>query len=279
MTVLEAIQKGTDFLARKEVESARLNAELLLAHLLKLERLRLYLQFERQLAPPEADQFRELLVRRGKREPLQHITGSTSFCGLQIAVTGAALVPRPETELLAEHSWKFLEKVENPTFLEIGAGTGCVSIAIAHHVPSARGVAIEISPEALALAKANIERHSIAERVEVRPGNMFEGIAQKFDAIVSNPPYIASSEIATLSPDVRDYDPRPALDGGADGLDFYRRFATEAAQLLESGGQLLLEFGDGQGPVLKKIFAAAGWSSIELIRDLTRRERVLITSR
>lgn len=275
MTVLEAIQKGADFLARKDVESARLNAELLLAHLLNLQRLRLYLQFERKLTDAESDQFRELLVRRGKREPLQHITGSTSFCGLQIAVTNAALVPRPETELLAEQAWSFLKKIEQPSFLEIGAGTGCVSLAIAQNVPAAKGVAIEISQEAFELAKKNL-----GEKVDLRLGSFFEPVRgeERFDAIVSNPPYIPSAEIETLSPEVRDHDPRAALDGGTDGLDFYRGFAAQAGAFLNANGRLFLEFGDGQAAALENLFAGAGWKT-EVLTDLSKRPRILVATR
>lgn len=275
MTVLEAIQKGADFLARKDVESPRLNAELLLAHLLKLERLRLYLQFERNLTEAESDQFRELLVRRGKREPLQHITGSTSFCGLQIAVTNAALVPRPETELLAEQAWSFLKKVENPSFLEIGAGTGCVSLAITQNVPAAKGVAVELSQVAFDLAQKNL-----GGKVDLRLGNLFEPVRaeERFDAIVSNPPYIPSAEIEMLSPEVRDHDPRAALDGGADGLDFYRGFAAQAGAFLNANGRLFLEFGDGQALALEDLFAGAGWKT-EVLADLSKRPRILVAWR
>ena len=275
MTVLEAIRKGTDFLARKEVDSPRLNAELLLAHLLKLERLRLYLQFERQLSAAESDEFRELLVRRGKREPLQHITGSTSFCGLPIAVSNAALVPRPETELLAEQAWIFLQKTENPTFLEIGAGTGCVSLAITQNVPRAKAVAVELSKDAFELA-----RNNLGNKADLRLGDLFEPIRadERFDVIVSNPPYIPSAEIESLSPEVRDHDPREALDGGADGLDFYRLFATQAGGFLKPNGRLFLEFGDGQAHALEELFAGAGWKT-EILGDLSKRPRVLIAAR
>lgn len=272
MTVLEAIQKGTDFLSKKGVESPRLNAELLLAHQCKLPRLKLYLQFERALCDAESDAFRDLLVRRGKREPLQHIVGSTSFCGLDIAVSNVALVPRPETELLAELAWKFLATRENPSFLEIGAGTGCVSLAIAQNAPNAKGVAVEISPEAFALAQKNL-----AGKIDLRLGNLFEPIRpeEKFDAIVSNPPYIPTAEIATLSPEVRDHDPRPALDGGPDGLDFYRIFATEAPIFLKPTGKLIVEFGDGQASAIACLLRDAGWTNIEIVKDLTKKERAL----
>ena len=157
MTVLEAIQKSADFLGKKNVDSPRLHAELLLAHQLKLPRMKLYLNFERVLTPLETDGLRELVKRRATREPLQHITGSTSFCGYEIAVSRHALVPRPETELLAEFGWKFIAtcNLQPATVLDFGTGTGCIAIAIAAKCPSAQITALDISADALALALAN----------------------------------------------------------------------------------------------------------------------------
>ena len=158
MTVLEAIQRSTEFLARKGVDSPRLQTELLLAHLLKLPRMQLYLAFERALTPAEVDALRELIKRRGQREPLQHIVGSTSFCGLEIAVNRHVLVPRPETELLAERGWAFLHQLSTlnsqpATALDFGTGSGCLAIALACKCPGAEICALDISPEALALAR------------------------------------------------------------------------------------------------------------------------------
>src|SRR5262252_675925 len=167
MTVLEAIQKTTEFLAKKGVESARLNAELLLALQLKLPRMKLYLNFDRVLTAAETDGLRELVKRRAAREPLQHITGSTSFCGLDIAVSRAALVPRPETELRAELGWDFLATRRSSlvTVLDFGTGTGCIAIALAAKCPNAKITAIDVSPDALALAKQNAEKNQVADRI------------------------------------------------------------------------------------------------------------------
>ena len=221
MTVLEAIQRSTEFLARKGVDSPRLQTELLLAHLLKQPRMQLYLNFERVLTPAEVEGFRELIKRRGQREPLQHIVGSTSFCGLEIAVNRHVLIPRPETELLAERGWTFLNQLStlNPqpsTALDFGTGSGCLAIALACKCPAAEVYAIDISPEALALARQNAARHGVAERIRFLQGDGFAALPEgsRFDLIISNPPYIPSGEIASLQPEVRDYDPRRALDGG-----------------------------------------------------------------
>jgi release factor glutamine methyltransferase len=302
MTVLEAIQKSAEFLAKKGVESPRLQTELLLAHLLKLPRMKLYLNFERTLTPAETDGLREFIKRRGQREPLQHITGSTSFCGLEIAVNRHALVPRPETELLAESGWQFLSTL-NPqpsTALDFGTGTGCIAIALAAKCPSAKVVATDISPDAFALARENAARNNVAERIEFLEGDGFAALEDRwgerprepkenavadgspgvsphqFDLIISNPPYIPSAEIAALQPEVRDFDPRAALDGGADGLDFYRKLAIESKPFLKPGGKIMLEFGDGQADAIRKIFEAEKWIVEAVKEDYSHRARILI---
>jgi len=280
VTVLEAIQKSSDFLGKKSVESPRLQTELLLAHLLKLPRMKLYLNFDRVLTATETDGLRELVKRRGLREPLQHITGTTSFCGYEIAVSRQVLIPRPETELLAEAGWKFLteSKLERPAALDLCTGSGCIAIALAAKCAAATVTATDISPEALALARENAARNGMAERIDFKPGDGFAAVAagQTFDLIVSNPPYIASEEIATLEPEVRDFDPRLALDGGADGLDFYRRLAREAQPFLKAGGKLMVEFGDGQADDLKKLFGSENWVVEAVQEDYSQRARILI---
>jgi len=319
MTVLEAIQKSAEFLAKKGVESPRLQTELLLAHLLKLPRMKLYLNFERALIPAEVDGLREFIKRRGQREPLQHITGSTSFCGLEIAVNRHVLIPRPETEILAELGWEFLARLSAeserrpparreggepqepagpeagaPIALDFGTGTGCIAIALAVKCTFAKIVATDISPDALALARENAARHNVAERIEFlqnvgQASCLFPSEKKKletggtpvlhFDLIISNPPYIPSAEIAMLQPEVRDFDPRAALDGGADGLDFYRKLAMESKPFLKPGGKIMLEFGDGQSEAIGKIFEAEKWIVEAVKEDYSQRARILIARR
>ncbi len=279
MTVLEAIQKSTEFLSQKKVESPRLQTELLLAHLLGLPRMELYLNFNRVLTAAETDALRELIKRRGRCEPLQHITGSTFFCGHEIAVNRHVLIPRPETELLAELGWQFLSTINHqPTALDFGTGSGCIAIALAAKWPPAQIFATDISVDALALAKENAARNKVAERIQFLQGDGFAALSAgtQFDLIVSNPPYIPSSEIETLAPEVRDFDPRLALDGGADGLFFYRKFAPEAKAFLKPGGKIMVEFGDGQADAIKKIFADEKWIVEAVKEDYSQRARILI---
>ena len=286
MTVLEAIQRSTTFLAGKGVDSPRLQTELLLAHLLKEPRLRLYLNFERSLAPAEVDALREFIRRRGQREPLQHILGSTSFCGLEIAVSRDVLIPRPETELLAERGWTFLNQLSPPNprpplALDFGTGSGCLAIALALKCPAAGVCAIEISPEALALARQNALRHGLAGRIRFLEGDGFTALPEgaRFDLIISNPPYIPSGDITSLQPEVRDYDPHRALDGGPDGLSYGRRLAVEAAPFLRPSGSLMLEFGDGQAERLRQILEEQKWIVEAVQEDYNHQPRIMVARR
>jgi release factor glutamine methyltransferase len=283
VTVLEVIKRSTEFLAGKGVESPRLQAELLLAHVLKIKRLRLYLDFERELSPSDLDQMRAMVKRRGAREPLQHILGSVSFCGFEIAVSRDVLIPRPETELLAERAWTFLEERLKTgktavNALDLGTGSGCLSIALAAKVPEARIVAIDLSGSALAQARRNAESNGVLARIDFHEGNAFEAVPAglKFDLIVSNPPYIPTREVASLEPEVRDYDPALALDGGVDGLDFFRLLAVEAPHRLDPEGRLMVEFGDGQEVALQAIFSPPQWRVEAIVPDYTGRNRILI---
>lgn len=280
MTVLEVIQRSTDYLGKKGVESPRLQIELLLAHVLGLPRLQLYLNFERPLTEAELATLRELVRRRGDREPLQHLTGSVSFCGLEIAVNRDVLIPRPETELLAELAWQFLATL-NPqpsTVLDFGTGSGCLAIAIAAKCPAAIVHALDISSAALDVARANVARHGLDGRVCFIHDDGLGALpaGARFDLMVANPPYIPTAELASLQPEVRDFDPRLALDGGSDGLDCVRRLAAEGGGFLQPAGRLMLEFGDGQGRAVETMFAARGWGTEPLMVDLSGRDRFLI---
>jgi release factor glutamine methyltransferase len=280
VTVLEAIQKSADFLGKKNIESPRLQAELLLAYLLKMPRMKLYLNFERVLATAETDSLREFVKRRSQREPLQHIVGSTSFCGFEMAVNRHVLVPRPETELLAEFGWNFVAAYNGQpaTILDFCTGSGCIAIAIAAKCPNVKIVATDVSANALALAKENVTTNNVVERIDFFQGDGFVALpdAARFDLIISNPPYIPSAEIATLQPEVRDYDPHDALDGGVDGLKFYRLIASRARPFLKPGGKIMVEFGDGQAEAVQKTFEIEKWIVEAVKEDYSHRARILI---
>jgi len=294
VTVLEAIKLSGDFLAKKGVDSPRLQAELLLADVLKLPRMRLYLDFGRELTETETKSLRELVRRRGTREPLQHILGTTNFCGLELKVTSAVLVPRPETELLAEEGWIFLQQVERSQprdealgarpdrcclrALDLGTGSGCLAIILAAKCPKAEVWAVDVSKEALEVARQNAEKHEVASRINFVEGDFLSAVPSgtEFDLIISNPPYIPSRELAGLQPEVRDFDPGRGLDGGVDGLEFYRLLAMQAALFLRLGGKVMFEFGDGQEHALQRMFEEQKWI-VEAFRVVfPRRPRLMV---
>jgi release factor glutamine methyltransferase len=280
VTVLEVIQRSAEFLSKKRVESPRLQVELLLAHLLQMPRMKLYLNFERVLTESELEKLRDFVKRRANREPLQHIIGTANFCGLEFLVNKSVLIPRPETEILAERAWNFLSTFNSQpsTALDFGTGSGCLAVMLAQKCPSAKIHALDISPEAIGVARENATRHQAIERIEFHQGNGFAAFSEKieFDLIVANPPYIASAEISTLEPEVRDHDPKLALDGGADGLEFYRLLANESRQWLAATGRIMLEFGEGQAEAIQNIFEQQKWIVEAIERDYTQRLRFLI---
>jgi release factor glutamine methyltransferase len=274
VTVLEVIQRSAEFLTRKGVDSPRLQAELMLAHVLQLPRLKLYLEFARLLSDEQADRMRALVKRRGEREPLQHILGSTSFCGIEIAVSPDVLIPRPETEILAETAWEYLKKRGGePLVVDYGTGSGCIALAVTAHVPAAKMHAIDVSEKALAVARANAAGYNIMFHLSAGFPEL-----PPIDLLVSNPPYIPSGEIASLQPEVARFDPHLALDGGSDGLDFYRRIASEALPRMAPDGCAMLEFGDGQEPSIVKLFEPT-WSIAEIKNDFCGKPRILIAHR
>ncbi len=286
MTVREAIEFGEQELAAVGIESAALDAQLLLGHLLDIPHLELWLRQSDPLSAAQAGKFSQLLERRRRREPLQHITGWTSFLDLTLHVGPDVLIPRPETEILAQKAIEFLKSRTPPvSVLDWGTGSGCLALSIARALPRVKVTALDASPDALRIARANAIAHRLADSIRFVEGQGLEGLGaalgagvpvSPFDAIVSNPPYIPTTEIGQLQPEVRDHDPRLALDGGPDGLDCFRELARIARPWLKPGGRLLVEFGDGQGPALTRLFAELGWESIGIEKDLSGRERILI---
>jgi release factor glutamine methyltransferase len=276
---LEVIQRSADFLAKKGVPSPRLQVELLLAHALRMPRMKLYLNFERPLSAPELDVIRALVQRRGQREPLQYIVGSTSFCGLEMALDSHVLIPRPETELLAERAWKFLQPcLQSSVALDLGTGSGCLAIALAHHVATAEVHATDVSHEALEIARRNAQAHALADRIRWHQGDFFAAVPSetRFDLIVSNPPYIPSARLETLEPEVREHEPRNALDGGTDGLDFYRRLAAQAGSFLKPNGKVMVELDDDGAEATRAIFLREHWIIEGIEKDHNQTPRILI---
>ena len=285
MTVLEVIQRSTAFLGEKGVSSPRLHSELLLAYALKIPRMQLYLNFERALTDTESNTIREFIRRRGQREPVQQIMGSTNFCGIELKLDRSVLVPRPETELLAEHGWKFLQALiakdtPAPRAFDLGTGSGCIAIALALHAPTAEIIANDASADALKVASGNAQRLHVAERIQFVQEDGFSFLAntKPLHLLISNPPYIPGAEIDTLEPEVSKFEPRSALDGGPDGLEFFRRLASSARDVLLPAGKIMAEFGDGQEQRLEEIFTREMWIVEAIERDYTGRPRFLVAS-
>ena len=271
MTLGEALKRGTEFLERKGVDTARLDTELLLARALGLSRLDLYLQYDRPLTDTELDAGRALLERRGKREPVAYILGEWGFRELTLAVDPRVLIPRPGTEVVVERCLDLVRELESPRVLDIGTGSGAIALAIADEHPGARVHAIDASEDALAVACANAERAGLAERVSFEQHDLHEGLAGNYDLVVANPPYVAPEELETLQPEVRDWEPRGALVGG--GL--HEEIAHAGRAVLVHGGWLVLEVGDEQGEAVAGTLRGLGYESVVVTPDLTGRDRAV----
>lgn len=273
-----SILKWTEqYFQDKGVESPRLDAEVLLSHVLDKERIYLYVHFDEPMEAKELAAYKELIKKRIARVPVAYILGYKEFMGLAFAVTPAVLIPRPDTEILAEAVIERLEKKESPSFADIGTGSGAVALSVLANVPEARGSAVDISPDALAVAKKNAGALGVADRVGFYCGDLCEPLAKKhFDAIVSNPPYIPDGDIAGLSPEVRK-EPYGALSGGADGLDFYRRLVQDGAKLLKPDGFMAFEVGIRQAKRVEALAKEAGrFSETRILKDYAGIERVVI---
>ena len=271
-----------DFLKKKGAESPRLDAEVLLASVLACERVRLYTQYEDEVGESDRGKFRDLVKRRSEGVPVAYLVGKKEFYSLALAVSPAVLIPRPDSEFVVVEALNRLKGLASPRVVDVGTGSGCLALAIAHQHKSARLVAIDISPEALAVATGNAARHGLGDRVEFREGDLLAPVAGEgpFDAIVSNPPYIASDAIAGLDPGVALYEPRLALDGGPDGLRVVDRLIAEASPLLKVGGYLLLEIGsDQEAPVRALIEVRPEFRLSPTVRDSGNHPRVIVAER
>jgi release factor glutamine methyltransferase len=272
-TVLKLLRWTADYFNGRDIDSPRLAAELLLAETLGLDRVGLYLNFERPLQADELTAYRERVRRRARREPLAYILGRTEFWSLPFKVTPAVLIPRPDSELLVEVALPLLAGAAR--VLDVGTGSGALAIALAHERPEWMVTAIDLSPEALAVAAENARSNGVAERVHCLSGDLAVLPGGPFDLVVANPPYIPSGDLAALMPEVRDFEPHLALDGGRDGLEAYRALTRQAGAVLAPGGWLLVEVGLGQVANVQELFAAAGLTEIFTARDLAGIERVV----
>jgi release factor glutamine methyltransferase len=267
-------------LAGAGIEQAELEAELLLRHCLGCSRSGLFLRLDETLDPRDEEAVNRLVARRCTREPLQYITGSCEFRSLEFTVTPAVLIPRPETEILVDLALAGLARDNNPhpLVLDLCTGSGCIGASLALELPGARVIGCDLSPGALAVARGNLRRHGLEERVLLLCGDLMTAFDQglRFDAIVTNPPYVVSSDLAGLQPEVRDFEPRQALDGGEDGLDCIRKIRDQARCFLRPGGRLFMEIGsDIEAGVLQTFRKCGAFSELQVHPDLAGLPRVL----
>lgn len=283
-TVRRILEWTTGFFGRKQVDSPRLSAELLLAHVLAVSRIKLYTDYDRVLAEKELSGFRDLVSRAVEQEPIAYLTGRAHFFNLEIEVDRDVLIPRPDTETLVENVLQLARHqpgLEAPRVLDLCTGSGCIALAIAKHSKSAMLVATDLSPAAVDIAKRNVERLGLGDRVIVEQGDLFEPVAKlvdprPFNLIVSNPPYIPTSQIESLDRSVREYEPISALDGGLDGLVIHRRILAEAPGRLTPNGQIFLEIAFDQGELAMQIAGEYdAFTDARLLKDFGGRDRVL----
>lgn len=278
ITVLEAINLSTDYLNKKGIESARLNSELMLAHILRCKRLELYLLFDRPLDESELQQYRIYLSRRAQREPLQYILGEVEFFDVKLKVNKSVLIPRPETELLVEKIIDDFKEKKSFKFLDIGVGSGNISIALLKNISQAIALAIDISEEALSLAKENSISNKVVDRINFVKFDILNDEIEKlgrFDLIISNPPYISSQDFETLEPELKFYEPKIALTDFYNGLTFYKKIIEQSSLLLNEKGKIYFELGKGQSSEVKKMLEDKNFVEIKIIKDYQGIERIV----
>ena len=282
MLISEFLSSATRTLQAIGIDSPRLEAELLLSTALGVERQRLFLEMNAQLTDAEHAKANELLEIRASRFPLQYIMGAIEFLDLAFSVEPGVFIPRPETEILVTEARGLLSGLASPVILDVGTGNGVIAIALAVSKPEAQVHATDISPLAIEVARNNAARHGVLDRLSFHIGDLLSAVKPELlpggvDIVVSNPPYVPTSQIPSLAPEVSKYEPLEALDGGPDGLRCIRAILRDGAALLKTGGWLLLEIGAGQAEAAREIGTSAGLTGIQTVRDLAGIERVLVT--
>ena len=276
-TISKQLNAATDKLRAAGIDSARLDAEVLLAYVLNTRRLALYVHVAKELTDEQIFRYNNLIQRRLDRVPVAYLTGHKEFMGLNFAVTPDVLIPRPDTEVLAQGVIEHLQEFHRDIKMaDIGTGSGAICISILKFLDNITADAVDISPQALDIARFNAEKFNVTDRITFHEGNLFEPLAgKKFDVIISNPPYVSTGDFATIQPEVAD-EPRIALDGGADGLDFYRTIVTEAPKFLSDDGFLAVEIGADQAEAVTELMLAGKvFKYIQVWKDLGNIERVV----
>lgn len=277
LTVLQSIQLSTDYFEEKGIESSRLNAELLLAHVLKCKRLDLYLMFERPLSEEETQNYREFIARRGKFEPLQYILGEVDFYDLKLKVNKNVLIPRPETELLVEKAIEISSMNDIRRIFDIGTGSGNIAIALAKNLNGVKLTSIDQSEEAIKVAKENAGLNDVIDKIEFLHSDIEKyQSGEKFDLIISNPPYVSKEDYSTLQKEILEYEPIESVTDNSDGYKYYRMISERAKEMLADGGYILFEMAEGQSEKIKNILQENSFTEINIVKDYQNIDRVII---
>ena len=279
LTVLEALNLSTEYLEKKNIESARMNAELLLADILSCKRLDLYLSFDKPIDDEEKTKYREFISRRSKYEPLQYIIGNVEFYGREFIVDDRVLIPRQETEILIETVLEYLEKDKNYAILDIGTGSGIIPITIAKERNLVNFTAIDVSLDALEVAEENSEKLGTTNNIKFMCydvlGDSIKKIG-KFDVIISNPPYVSEEDYKSLQNEIIHFEPKNAVSDEDDGFKFYKRISAISENLLKENGKIFFEVGEGQSNIVQNILIENGFSKVQSVKDYLGIERVII---
>ena len=285
-TIQKLLNWITQYFTDNNIDAPRLSAEMLLSFILKLARIELYTNFDKVIDEFDLDRLHGLVKRCVDNEPIQYLIGSTEFYSLSLNVSADCLIPRPETELLVERAIEFLRTRSGPQYIcDLCTGSGCIAVAIAKNFENARIIATDICDKALAVAAMNVEKYNLRDRIELLNGDLFAPViaqldVSEFDLIVTNPPYVSSSEYEALAENVKNYEPKHALYAGADGLDIYRRIISEIDKHLKPGGAFIAEIGYAQGPAVKELLEETDvFTDIKIEKDFNRNDRVVTATK
>jgi release factor glutamine methyltransferase len=284
-TLRSAMARGSGCLRDAGIDSAQIDAEVLLRHVLGIERARLYSALGEPLSASDYRRFQEMLARRMRREPVAYITGRKEFWSLDFVVSTEVLIPRPETELLVEVALHRLTNAVSttPIVLDLGTGSGIIAVCLAKERLDASIVAVDIAASALEVARINSRRHGVAERIDLVQGDLFAALGKEkpqFDLIVSNPPYIRTGELSLLAPEISQWEPVIALDGGQDGMEYYRRIIGAAHEYLAPRGSIALEIGADMAVVVAALFSRSGcYEPVSIYQDGARKDRVIAANK
>ena len=276
-TIGKILNWTKQYFEEKGVDTPRLDAEVLLSHILKCDRIHLYVNFDRPLVEEELAAYRQMVKARVQRMPVAYILGEKEFMGHTFRVTPDVLIPRPDTEILVEEAIRLLAEKDSPRIVDIGTGSGAILLSVLKGTEGGTGVAVDLSPNALAVAKSNGECLGLAERADFRLGDLYAPVDGLFDAILSNPPYIPVRDMAGLAPEVKQ-EPEMALVGGEDGLDFYRRLIDDAPRYLKEGGVVLFEVGIYQAQDVAELGKTRGFRMQRILPDYAGIDRVVVLS-